>query len=70
MGHFTGQRAWMSIEDIVNKQSGVLVGEYCNEFNSPTWTPQGVYVQLIMYVSIMYIYGLQCNSVIYHVTFC
>ena len=39
MGHFTGQRAWMSIEDIVNKQSGVLVGEYCNEFNSPTRTP-------------------------------
>ena len=33
MGHFTGQRAWMPIEDIVNKQSGVLVGGYCNEFN-------------------------------------
>ena len=31
MGHFTGQRAWMSIEYIVNKQSGVIVGEYCNE---------------------------------------
>ena len=31
MGHFTGQRAWMSIEDNVNKQSGVIVGEYCNE---------------------------------------
>ena len=60
----------MSIEDIVNKHSGVLVGEYCNEFNSPTWTPQGVHVQLIMYVSIMYIYGLQHNSVIYHVMFC
>ena len=39
MGHFTGQRAWMPIEDIVNKQSGEFVGEYCNEFNSPTRTP-------------------------------
>ena len=30
MGHFTGQRAWMPIEDIVNKQSGVLVSTAMN----------------------------------------
>ena len=36
MGHFTGQRAWIPIEDVVNKQSGVLVGEYCNKFNTAT----------------------------------
>ena len=34
MGHFIGQRAWMSIEYIFNKQSGVIVGEYCNELIS------------------------------------
>lgn len=28
LGHFTGQRPWLSIEDIVNKQSGVLVGSH------------------------------------------
>lgn len=27
MGHFAGQRPWLPLEDIVNKQSGVLVGE-------------------------------------------
>ena len=52
MGHFTGQRAWMPIEDIVNKQSGVLVGEYYSKFNIPTRAPHGVHVPLIMYLSI------------------
>jgi len=28
LGHFVGQRPWYPIEDIVNKQSGVLVGEF------------------------------------------
>ena len=27
LGHFAGQRLWYPIEDIVNKQSGVVVGE-------------------------------------------
>ena len=52
MGHFTGQRAWMPIEDIVNKQSGVLVGEYCNEFNIPTRTPWTMEL-LCMYMTLV-----------------
>ena len=44
MGHFTGQRAWMPIEDVVNKQSGVLVGERCNKFSTATRAPRGVHV--------------------------
>ena len=51
MGHFTGQRAWMPIEDVVNKQSGVLVGEYCNRFNTGTRAPHRVCVPLIIYLS-------------------
>ena len=27
LGHFEGQRPWAPIEDVVNKQSGVLVGK-------------------------------------------
>jgi len=27
IGHFVGQRPWAPIEDVVNKQSGVLVGK-------------------------------------------
>ncbi|XP_065899967.1 kynureninase-like, partial [Dysidea avara] len=28
LGHFEGQRPWAPIEDVVNKQSGVLVGSH------------------------------------------
>ena len=27
LGHFSGERPWLAIEDLVNKQSGVLVGK-------------------------------------------
>jgi len=28
LGHFEGQRPWAPIEDVVNQQSGVLVGKF------------------------------------------
>ena len=30
LGHFTGEKPWFYIEDRVNKQSGILVGECGN----------------------------------------
>ena len=62
MGHFTGQRAWMSIEDIFNKQSGVIVGEYCNELISL----QGDQKEYMDHVTVLYV----CDGTTTHKCYC
>ena len=62
MGDFTGQRAWMSIEDIVNKQSGVIVGEYCNKLISL----EGDEEEYMDNVTVLYV----CDATTTHKCYC